>query len=109
MFMLVPIKENEYDVKTLVIFLTNFDLKTNLPYFVRQAIKEERLMIIANLKNMITFNKYNLNDLSAVTNVLPRIARKSISLDGIQINEEDYYEVAEVYKSKIGHGNCQNI
>jgi hypothetical protein len=52
---------------------------------------------------MITYNRYNLNNLNAISNVLPKIARKSISvnLDEIHIEDEDYYSVAEVLEFKL--------
>ena len=113
-FILIPIKENELNPKTLVIFLTNFNLKTNLPYFVNQAIKEERLNILSNLKNMLEYNEYNLNNLYAISQILPKIERKESnwmqqSVDEIKFTEEDIITFSEVFIFNLGNGNCSFI
>ena len=94
--------------------LTNFNLKTNLPYFVNQAIKEERLNILSNLKQMLTFNEYNLNNLYAISQILPKIERKESiwlqqSVDEIKLTEEDIFTLSEVLIHNLGNGNCSFI
>jgi hypothetical protein len=72
-FILIPLK----DSKTLVIFMTNFDIGLNLPYFLRQMIKEERLNILSNFKQFVEYNEFNLTNLSELVVNLPRVRRKS--------------------------------
>lgn len=80
LFVLVPIKDVD-EVKTLVIFLTNFDYTFNngsiygskaveLPYFARQILKEERLNILTSLREYILVNDVSLSQTEKLATVL---------------------------------------
>jgi len=50
MFILMSVKE-VYENKTLLIYITNFDYKANIPYFLKQILKESRLEIISYIRD----------------------------------------------------------
>lgn len=101
-FLLIPLKDYE-ETKTLVIFLTNvnfynennninfnlgeiFDLNFKniklpnsliIPYFIVQKLKQERLMILANLREFIV--NFNIFEVDSVINSIPNIKNLQIS------------------------------
>ena len=50
MFILMSVKDI-YEYKTLLIYITNFDYKANIPYFYKQILKQSRLEIISYLRD----------------------------------------------------------
>lgn len=101
-FLLIPLKDYE-TTKTLVIFLTNIDFLNDknhldfdfseilnlnfknfilpnsflIPYFFAQKLKEERLMILANLKEfIINFNSFEVD---SVISQIPHIRNLELS------------------------------
>jgi hypothetical protein len=92
-FILIPLKESSKDSRTLVIFMTNFDIGLNLPYSVRQMIKEERLNILSNFKQFIEYNEFNLTNLNELVVKLPAIRKSSFlqEEDLININTDKVY------------------
>jgi len=112
---LIPLKGYE-DTKTLVIFLTNIDFlndKSNLdyqfseilnldfknlilpnkliiPYFVAQKLKEERLLILANLKEfIINFNSFEVD---SIISQIPNIRNLSLQKANSK-NENDFRKI----------------
>lgn len=72
LFILIPVKDID-DEKTLVIFITNFDAgsmckdkfnlkskKFQIPFFISQQIKEERLNILSTLKEFLKVSYVNI-------------------------------------------------
>ena len=50
MFILMSVKDI-YENKTLLIYITNFDYKANIPFFYKQILKETRLEIVSYLRD----------------------------------------------------------
>jgi hypothetical protein len=84
-FILIPLKDSSRDPKTLVIFMTNIDIGLDLPYCLRQMVKEERLNILSNFKRSLEYNEYNLTNLNELMVKLPKVKRKSTRFNDEQL------------------------
>jgi len=126
-FLLIPLKDYEA-TKTLVIFLTNIDFLNDkskfewslseilnfefknlifpnsitIPYFTAQKLKEERLMILANLKEFIV--NFNSFELDSIISQIPNIRNLSIS----RSNTKNENELRKIISGQSGelNNNC---